>query len=352
MIIEKSVWWCIDFINQFMRIRLLICVLLLNIIIACGKDDTVSNEDNKNNYELECIWDKDSHCAFTSLVKYNNKYYCCFREASTHIPINNEEYGKIRILESIDGCNWYSVDLIEDKECDLRDPQLNITPDGKLMLLCGSSSFNSKGIFGANNSRVYFYDSNFIKSPHSEILIDGICRKEWLWKITWYDNIAYGIAYSGGDTNSLLLVKSTDGVNYSSVSDFDIAGNEADITFIDKQMLVVCRSIDHTDNGYIGYSSPPYDEWEWNQLNHLVQSPELINIEGTIILAGRGASGATIYTINNCEVSPKLVLPSDGDAGYPGLIYDNENNKLWMSYYTTPSTTQIYLAKIFIKDIL
>lgn len=44
------------------------------------------------------IWDQAPHSAFTGLIDYEGKLYCCFREAKSHVPQLTGEDGKIRIL--------------------------------------------------------------------------------------------------------------------------------------------------------------------------------------------------------------------------------------------------------------
>ena len=46
--------------------------------------------------EVNKIWDKAPHNAFTDLVRWNDGFYCAFREGRGHVSTN----GKIRILES------------------------------------------------------------------------------------------------------------------------------------------------------------------------------------------------------------------------------------------------------------
>jgi hypothetical protein len=50
------------------------------------------------------------------------------------------------------------------------------------------------------------------------------------------------------------------------------------------------------------------------------------------------------------SMTPELILPSDGDSSYPGLVL--HDGLLWVSYYSShdhPATTAIYLAKVRIN---
>ena len=79
------------------------------------------------------IWDAAPHNAFTDLVRWNDKFYCAFREGKGHAG----DRGKLRIIVSDDGENWTSAGLLSHEQYDLRDAALCIMPDGRLMVLGG-----------------------------------------------------------------------------------------------------------------------------------------------------------------------------------------------------------------------
>src|SRR5690349_2860977 len=104
-------------------------LLLLSIsllLIRCGSTKQSAGPDFKP--EAKRIWDTAPHSAFTSLVRFNDAFYCCFREASKHVGGTD---GKIRVIKSVDGNKWETVALLEKSTIDLRDPQLSITPDNR-----------------------------------------------------------------------------------------------------------------------------------------------------------------------------------------------------------------------------
>jgi hypothetical protein len=51
---------------------------------------------------VEKIWDKAPHNAFTDLTRFQNLFYCCFREADSA----TKGEGTIRTLISASGSNW------------------------------------------------------------------------------------------------------------------------------------------------------------------------------------------------------------------------------------------------------
>ena len=100
-------------------------------------------------YSVKQIWSNGSHCAFTSIERFNGRYYCTFREGATHIfDSNGEAKGKIRILASDDGEKWESVAFIGKDGFDLRDPKLSVTPDGRLMIIVGGSIYRNRKLEG------------------------------------------------------------------------------------------------------------------------------------------------------------------------------------------------------------
>src|SRR5690554_6264444 len=80
--------------------------------------------------QVSKIWDKADHNAFTDLIRFNDAFYCTFREASGHVVNPGQENGSIRVIKSPDGKEWKSVALLKKEGLDLRDPKLSIRPDG------------------------------------------------------------------------------------------------------------------------------------------------------------------------------------------------------------------------------
>jgi len=98
---------------------------------------------------VDKIWDNDTHAAFTSLMKFKGKYYCCFREGYSHIfDAEGKAEGHIRILQSADGKTWNAVADMGMEGIDLRDPQLSETPDGRLMVSMGGSIYRERKLTG------------------------------------------------------------------------------------------------------------------------------------------------------------------------------------------------------------
>ena len=87
---------------------------------------------------LEMIWDHAPHNAFTDLIRFQDRWWCVFREAAGH----DAPGGIVRVLTSKTGAMWESAARVEERDIDLRDPKLSVTPDGRLMLLMGGCVYD------------------------------------------------------------------------------------------------------------------------------------------------------------------------------------------------------------------
>lgn len=333
--------------------RVIFFLLSCMTLISCDDIDDLLSWYLEDTSFQACIWDQAPHCAFTGLTEYKGKYYCCFREATEHIPFSMEDYGKIRILESVDGEKWSSVGLVGDKNYDLRDPKLTVTPDNRLMLIYGCSSLE-EGVLIFRKTCIRLFEGlltteqlSFTKSQEVSIQGDKILSSYWLWRVVWHEGVAYGIAY--GANKKPLLVKSIDGINYKLITTLNIQGNEADIEFLENgRMMIVSRAV--SGNGYIGTASFPYTEWSWNDSRYLIHCPDIITLDGQQFVAGRGLDGTMLYHVKDCVLEPIYTFPGGGgDNAYPGVI--RVGDELWMSYYAGVGNISIYFAKIPIEKI-
>ena len=80
--------------------------------------------------EVRKIWDQAPHNAFTDLVRFQDRWFCVFREGAGHVSPD----GALRVLTSADGQQWESAALVTSPNADLRDAKITVTPDGQLML--------------------------------------------------------------------------------------------------------------------------------------------------------------------------------------------------------------------------
>ncbi len=298
------------------------------------------------------IWDQAPHSAFTGLIDYEGKLYCCFREAKSHVPQLTGEDGKIRILVSDTGEAWEPFALVESQGTDLRDPQLSRTPDGRLMLLMGGSRYEN-GQFLGGISHVSFLNSRsrtFSAPIPIEVDKTLFPNKIWLWKITWHGPEGYATIY---ENDRLSLVKTSDGLHYDLVTRLrcDSMPNETALLFgpNDELYLLVRREIGGA-TGVWGESRPPYTEWEWNDLGIRLGGPNLCALpDGSILIGSREVQKEPhcgLYGLDGSKRAELLLrLPSGGDCSYPGFVV--RGNTLWISYYSShEGHAAIYLATV------
>ncbi len=305
------------------------------------------------------IWDASPHAAFTDLIRYGGKWLVAFREADQHVGGND---GAVRILESADGEHWETASLFREDGIDLRDPKLSITPEGKLMLLLGGTQYSKEGEYVTSQPRVAFSDDGRSWSVFKKV----IEPHEWLWRVTWHDGKAWGIAYRSTNLGSkdadwiATLYSSPDGIQFEKVAKLKIDSrpSEATIRFSeDGQMRILIRRGGSLNaHAWIGTSQKPYREFVWSDSGQTLGGPNFL-----ILPENRMWASARIYKIvqnevlektalgkmTNDRVFPLLELPSGGDdTGYPGMAY--HEGTLWISYYSSHEGEQaaIYVAKV------
>jgi hypothetical protein len=302
--------------------------------------------------DVEKIWDKAPHNAFTDLIRFKGRWFCVFREGTGHAA----GAGQIRVLRSEDGKKWKSAALIELKDVDLRDPHVSITPDGRLMLTGGAAVPATRDPVKDHYSFVCFSKDGTTWTAPLRVLDSW----QWLWRVTWHKGTAYGVAYGwdpkdkGTRSYKATLHKSPDGLKWDKVTDFQVPNaTEATLAFEGDAMLCLQRRDGKPRSAMLGRSEAPYTDWKWQDLGEYFGGPNFLRApDATWYAAGRflqkdaktalcrldfkGAAAATL--------SPLHILPSGGDNSYPGLVW--HDNQLWMSYYSShESKASIYLAR-------
>ncbi|MEW4453832.1 exo-alpha-sialidase [Bremerella sp. JC817] len=292
------------------------------------------------------IWDQARHNAFTDLIRFQDKFYCVFREGDGHVS----KTGSLRILRSDDGTNWESAALITSDTSDLRDAKISVTPDGKL---CLSGA-------GALHQPADAKHQSFIwNSEDGENWSDPIAIGDpnfWIWRITWHDSAAYGVGYNTVNRHAARLYKSEDGNSFQQVGkDFAVNGyvNETGLIFLkDGSAMCLLRRDGTSKTAMLGTAQAPYTEWKWQDLGTYVGGPELMQTsDGRFLVGGRilspGGAKTAIWELDpaQAKLHHLATLPSGGDTSYPGFV--EQDGKLWVSYYSShEGKTSIYLSQL------
>jgi hypothetical protein len=334
--------------------------LALALLAAAGPAQ--SDAERRAIVSVVRIADRAPHAAFTDLVRWRDALWCAFREGSGHVPGTN---GVIRLIRSADGEDWRTAAVLDEEGVDLRDPKLSVHPDGRLMLLAGGSVYRGRDLVGAA-TRVAFSADGETFEALAPIELEAAIRtgRDWLWRVTWHGETAFGVVYQpGGDGTITRLLSSTDGVRWRTLGTWDLDGrpNETTLRFLpDGRMLALVRREGGDRSGRIGVAAPPYTAWSWAALPVPLGGPELIVVpdperEPALLAITRqyGDPARTLVARVGLDGSfaPLLTLPSGGDTSYAGAVLDGD--RLSISYYAShEGRTAIYLARLRLPPLL
>ncbi len=298
--------------------------------------------------DVQRIWDKAPHNAFTDLLFHENRWYCVFREGRKHVSPD----GALRVITSDDGRDWTSLALISDPDFDLRDAKLCITPDGRFML-------NGAGMQA--DQPIRYHSMVWFSSDHGKTWDSGRRIGDpgfWLWRVQWHDDIAYTMGY---DTDrdrtkrTLRLYESRDGAKFvphiNKVNVPNGVGEDRILFLKDGSALCLLRCETGSKNGLLGRSKPPFTEWHWRELGLRIGGPNMIQLpDGRILACTRLHEPKTRTSLSwvdpvNGTLTECLALPSGGDTSYAGMVL--HEGQLWVSYYSShEEKTCIYLAQV------
>jgi hypothetical protein len=298
------------------------------------------------------IWDRAPHNAFTDLVRHGDEWFCAFREGKAHVS----DDGRLRVIRSTDGRTWDSAPLVELAGYDLRDAGVSTMPDGRLMLLGGATVVGPPR--GGTATFVSFSNDGARWTPPRIVLDPG----RWLWKATWHEGTAYGVAYATSGAGPSALMISKDGRAFREhVAPLLDQGwpTEARLRF-DLDGTAYClhrRDKSESNTAMLGRAAPPYADWKWRDLGAFLGGPNFIRTpQGHWIAVGRlldgGARTSVLWLdVDRGAMTELARLPSGGDNSYAGLQWYDD--MLWISYYSShEARTSIYLATVKIAPPL
>jgi hypothetical protein len=345
-------------------------LLLLFFALPAFAADPAPIADKAPQIAVQKIWDAGPHNAFTDLIRFQDRWWCTFREATAHVGGN----GKSRVLQSPDGKEWKSAALVEEDGIDLRDPKLSITPDGRLMMIMGGSIYEGK-TFKGRQPRVSFSSDGRTWSAPKKVLEPD----EWLWRVTWHDGVCYGVSYNAAARSEpaakdaaatgkvppgpaewkLKLVSSKDGETFETITHLDVPGhpNESTIRFLpDGRMAALIRREGGDQQGWIGTSKAPYKEWTYHPVGQRVGGPNFVVLPDGRLIASTRKYKPTVQTIlaaldaDTGKLTELLALPSGGDTSYAGLVV--HDGKLWVSYYSShEKKSSIYATSLPLEKL-
>ncbi len=329
--------------HRVTKLAVLCCLLSAASIFFSSK--AAQRSEGAELVEVRKIWDRAPHNAFTDLVRFKDQWYCVFREALAHVSPD----GVLRIITSSDGSAWTSAAVLSSSVADLGDPTFSVTPDGRLMVHGDVALYRFWGF----RYQTFAWFSSDGRNWSEPIKVGE--PDVWLWRITWWRGIGYGIGYSTVTQKFLRLYTSRDGVKFETLvaNLFDEHyPNESSLLFLDNDTaLCLVRRDGILTTAQLGSARPPYRAWSWKDLKVTVGSPNMIRLpDGRIVAAvrfyNRLRTSLCWVDVEAGRLSEFLVLPSGGvDTGYAGMVF--HNGLLWVSYYSQhEGKTSVYLAKV------
>lgn len=88
--------------------RLIGIVLVLLIMAACERDLVYEDLSDKSTREIYKIWDEAPHSSASDLIRFNDAFYCAFREGASASGAG----GLVRIIKSTNGVDWETVQVV------------------------------------------------------------------------------------------------------------------------------------------------------------------------------------------------------------------------------------------------
>lgn len=313
------------------------------------KEESVRARTNSEIVAVKKIWDAAPHNAFTDLIRFNDQWFCVFREGKSHVSPD----GAIQVLVSDDGNTWTSAARLTSTNSDLRDAKIALTPQNELMLTAAGALHPPAK--HKHQTYVWFSKDGANWSAPAPIGEPDM----WLWRVTWHEGSAYGVGYGTAGEKLARLYSSTDGQAFATlVPKFFEEGypNESSIVFEpNNTALCLLRRDGSPATGKLGSAKPPYTNWEWKDLEVKIGGPHMLRLQdGRLVACVRLYDGTVRTSLAWIDrATGKLTefqkLPSGGDSSYAGLVWHDD--LLWVSYYSShEGKTSIYLAKVRLPE--
>jgi acyl-CoA thioesterase-1 len=285
------------------------------------------------------------HNAFTALARFRGELWLAFRSAKDH----NSQDGDIVVLRSADdGRDWREATRLNAVPDD-RDPQFLATDDRLFLYDAGMTgpelttyaTFTDDGATWSKPQAVY--EPRFI-----------------VWKPCRHNGRFYAGAHkkdevSGGKGREARLITSTDGLNWTTVSQIRAGNWESETTpffAADHRATMFMRQKYGSPPCEVFEAVPPYATWTRRPAGvpHL-SGHSVHTFRGVDYLLSRSMdyakkqTGTIIYTFAHGELTPYCVLPSGGDCSYAEAV--EQGDSMLVSYYSShEGATNIYLATV------
>ncbi|MFW5798351.1 MAG: hypothetical protein ACOCXX_01725 [Planctomycetota bacterium] len=146
--------------------------------------------------DVQRIWDRAPHNAFTDLIRFRDRWYCAFREGQAHVS----DDGRLCVLCSDDGDTWNEVQTFSWRGGDVRDAKLSVTASGQLMLN-GAIRF-IKPVSGHVHQSVTWLSDDGKTFSDAWACPTGLGT--WRWSVTWHAGLGYSFGRGDKDPRGAL----------------------------------------------------------------------------------------------------------------------------------------------------
>lgn len=294
-----------------------------------------------------------NHSAFTDLVSFRGKLFCCFRQGHSHVS----DDGEIEITLINENGVLIQRSKLSVPGMDLRDPKFTVSHEEKLILIAHARSYNSKSKAYFSVTLSWFSLDGYSWSSHHQFGPNNW----WLWRLRWHNDEAFGLAYNRGH-DRVDLYKGHPRKQVECVKTHALSlqhhglgyPNESDLYFeADGKLWALVRRDADSFSAQLGFACSPYTRWKWHDLKDYIGGPVMQPLcNDWMLVAGRQWTGRKLQTaiwvmqLSTHTLHWVAVLPSAGDNSYPGLVIDGDN--VWVSYYSGHKDNQarVYLARL------
>jgi hypothetical protein len=290
------------------------------------------------------------HNSNTDLIWWRDHFYLIHAASPFHM---GSARCTLVVRRSRDARTWETLVELTIPGEDIRDPKFALI-DGRLFLY----ALPNKGLRALPYGTVYsISDDGERWSPFEKIDHPG-----WLfWRPKTRDGVHWYVAAYWHRHGKSMLLRSTDGVNWSIVSQINEGeGNdETDIEFLpDGRLLATARLEVTPDNPWgnpdaatlIAVAAPPYTEWRYakSQVTRL-DGPALFAHAGRLFAVARYQPGrrgrytqlggvfsrkrTALFAVAEDRLVYHSDFPSASDTSYAGVVL--RDGYLYASYYTS-----------------
>lgn len=368
-------------------LRTMLAALAVNVaVVLCGR---VAHADPL--IEGVVIWDvsrisdrNDCRVELTDLIRFEDAWYCAFREGEIH---HNHPSGRGRVIRSSDGETWASVALFDWDGADVREPRFSITPEGWLMVntsvfFCSGEPRRDGAFYQLNRRGTpeTVNESEVARQSVTWLSPDGVnwssahaCPtgvNTWRWDVAWHNGMGYSVGYLGKDRAGTLY-RTRDGKSWRQLStNFfpDKGSNEASLAFLGES-VAACLLRVGSRRAMVGVGAgPSWRNWEWRNLRvdwagdgqakpcqDVLRAPfggpKLIRLSdgrlfaaGRVLGPGRDDGHITLFQVD-LENAVLVKFAEFAGTSYAGVV--EHDGKLWVTS-SSSDTKVIYLAAVSI----